>query len=162
MNSWTPHGENWLFIATGYGSGGIDGPQFETKTTTNSASDLWLTPSQANWVNLRILRGGEVFLLLYQFIGGPWTLSRCFDRPDLPQGLQVGVHAYTDWNTITSRYPDDPEGFTRATPTGSDTHPDLIARGDNGRFQRPTFTGTLKTRLAAGAASIEGLLKAMV
>jgi hypothetical protein len=162
MSSWTPHGENWLFIATGYGNGGIDGPQFETKTTTNSASDLWLTPSQVNWVNLRILRVGEVFLMLYQFTGGPWTLSRCFDRPDLPQGLQVGVHAYTDWNTITSRYPDDAEGFNRTTLTGQNTHPDLIARAEYVRFQRPTFSETLKVKLAAGSATVEDLLNAMV
>jgi regulation of enolase protein 1 (concanavalin A-like superfamily) len=161
MDSWTPHGENWLFIATGYGNGGIDGPQFETKTTTNSASDLWLTPSRADWVNLRVLRLGEVFLMLYRFTGGPWTLSRCFDRPDLPQTLQVGVHAYTDWNTITTRYPDDPEGFNRATLTGPDTHPDLIARDDYVRFQRPAFPGALKARVAAGAATVEDILNSL-
>jgi hypothetical protein len=161
MDSWTPHGENWLFIATGYGNGGIDGPQFETKTTTNSASTLWLTRSRADWVNLRILRVGEVLLMLYQFTGGPWTLSRCFDRPDLPQTLQVGVHAYTDWNTITTRYPDDPEGFNRATLTGPDTHPDLIARDDYARFQRPTFSGALKGKVAAGAATVEEILNSL-
>jgi hypothetical protein len=161
MESWTPHGENWLFIATGYGNGGIDGPQFETKTTTNSASDLWLTPSRADWVNLRILRVGEVFLMLYQFTGGPWTLSRCFDRPDLPQTLQVGIHAYTDWNTITTRYPDDPEGFNRTTLTGPDTHPDLIARDDYVRFQRPAFPGALKASLAAGVATVVDILNSL-
>ena len=161
MDSWTPHGENWLFIATGYGNGGIDGPQFETKTTTNSASTLWLMPGRADWVNLRILRVGEVFLMLYQFSDGPWTLSRCFDRPDLPQTLQVGIHAYTDWNTITTRYPDDAEGFNRATLTGLDTHPDLIVRDDYMRFQRPAFPGALKQRLAAGAATVEDVLNSL-
>jgi hypothetical protein len=145
MNSWTPHGENWLFIATGYGDGRIDGPQFETKTTTNSSSTLWLTRSQADWLNLRIVRVGEVFLLLYQFTGGSWTLSRCFDRPDLPQTLQVGVHAYTDWNTITTRYPDNPEDFNRTTLTGPDTHPDLVVRDEYVRFQRPAFASNLVT-----------------
>jgi hypothetical protein len=162
MNSWPPHGENWLFIATGFGKGGIDGLQFETKTTTSSASDLWLTPSQADWVNLRILRVGEGFLMLYQFTGGPWTLSRRFDRPDPPQMLQVGVHAYSDWNTITSQEPDDPEGLNRAMLTGLDTHPCLIARADYVRFQRPVFSDALKARLAAGAATVEDLLNAMV
>jgi len=161
MDSWTPHGENWLFIATGYGNGGIDGPQFETKTTTNSASDLWLTPSRADWINLRVLRVGEVFLMLYQFTGGPWTLSRCFDRPDLPQKLQVGVHAYTDWNTITTRYPDDPEGFNRTMLTGPDTHPDLIARDDYVRFQRPAFSGALKATVAAGVTTVEDILNSL-
>jgi hypothetical protein len=161
MSSWTPHGENWLFIATGYGDGGIDGPQFETKTTTNSASDLWLTPSRADWANLRVLRIGEVFLMLYQYMGDPWTLSRCFYRPDLPQTLQVGVHAYTDWNTITTRYPDDPAGFNRATLTGPDTHPDLIARDDYVRFQRPASSVTLKAMLATGSATVEDVLNAL-
>jgi hypothetical protein len=161
METWTPHGENWLFIATGYGDGRIDGPQFETKTTKNSSSDLWLTPSRADWVNLRILRIGEVFLMLYQFTGGPWTLSRCFDRPDLPQTLQVGVHAYTDWNTITRLYADDPAGLNRATLTGSDTHPDLIARDDYVRFQRPAFSDALKAKLSSGAATVEDLLNAL-
>ncbi|HEY7094870.1 MAG TPA: hypothetical protein VH393_16935, partial [Ktedonobacterales bacterium] len=161
MNSWTPHGENWLFIATGYGNGGIDGPQFETKTTTNSASDLWLTPSRSDWVNLRVLRVGEVFLMLYQFTGGLWTLSRCFDRPDLPQTLQVGVHAYTDWNTITTRYPDDPAGFNRTTLTGPDTHPDLIVRDDYVRFQRPAFSGALKAKVAADSATVVDILNSL-
>jgi hypothetical protein len=161
IDSWTPHGENWLFIATGYGNGGIDGPQFETKTTTNSASTLWLTPSRADWINLRILRIGEVFLMLYQFTGGPWTLRRCFDRPDLPQTLQVGVHAYTDWNTITTRYPDDPAGFNRATLTGPDTHPDLIVRDDYVRFQRPAFPDALKGKVAAGSATVQDVLNSL-
>jgi hypothetical protein len=161
MNTWTPHGENWLFIATGYGDGRIDGPQFETKTTTNSASTLWLTRSPADWVNLRILRVGEVFLMLYQFTGGPWTLSRCFDRPDLPKTLQVGVHAYTDWNTILGRYQDDPAGFNRTTLTGPDTHPDLIARDDYVRFQRPAFPDALKLQIASGSASIEDVLNTL-
>jgi len=158
MSSWTPHGENWLFIATGYGDGRIDGPQFETKTTTNSASTLWLTPSQADWLNLRIVRIGEVFLLLYQFTGGRWTLSRCFDRPDLPQMLQVGVHAYTDWNTITTRYPDNPEEFNRTMLTGPDTHPDMIVRDEYVRFQRPGFQRAFKDKLAAGVATVEDVL----
>jgi hypothetical protein len=161
MESWTPYGENWLFIATGYGNGGIDGPQFETKTTTNSASTLWLTRSRADWVNLRILRVGEVFLMLYQFTGGPWTLSRCFDRPDLAQTLQVGIHAYTDWNTITTRYPNDPERFNRATLTGPDTHPDLIVRDDYVRFQRPAFPGALKAKVAAGSATVVDVLNSL-
>jgi hypothetical protein len=158
MQSWTPHGENWLFIATGYGDGRIDGPQFETKTTTNSSSTLWLTRSEADRVNLRIVRIGEVFLMLYQFTGGPWTLSRCFDRPDLPQTLQVGVHAYTDWTTITTRYPTDPAGFNRTTRVGPDTHPDLIARDEYVCFQRPVFPDALKATLASGAATVEDLL----
>ena len=161
MDSWTPHGENWLFIATGYGNGGIDGPQFETKTTTNSSSTLWLTRSRADWVNLRVLRVGEVFLMLYQFTGGPWTLSRCFDRPDLPQTLQVGVHAYTDWNTIISRYPDDPAGFNRTTLTGPDTHPDLIARDDYVHFQRPAFPGALAAKVVTGSATVEDVLDSL-
>jgi|GEM_PF-3230413 len=161
MKSWTPHGENWLFIATGYGNGGIDGPQFETKTTTNSVSDLWLTRSRAEWVNLRILRVGAIFLMLYQFTGGPWTLSRCFDRPDLPATLQVGVHAYTDWNTIIQRYPDDAAGFNRTTLTGLDTHPDLIVHDEYVRFQRPLFSATLREKLAARTATVDDLLNAL-
>jgi hypothetical protein len=161
MKSWTPHGENWLFIATGYGDGRIDGPQFETKTTTNSVSDLWLTRSRADWVNLRILRVGEVFLMLYQFTDSPWTLSRCFDRPDLPATLQVGVHAYTDWNTITRLYSDDPAGFNRTTLTGPDTHPDLIVRDEYVRFQRPAFPATLKAKFAAQTATVDDLLSAL-
>jgi hypothetical protein len=161
MNSWTPHGENWLFIATGYGDRRIDGPQFETKTTSNSSSTLWLTRSQADWLNLRIVRVGEIFLLLYQFTGGSWTLSRCFDRPDLPQTLQVGVHAYTDWNTITTRYPDNPEEFNRTTLTGPDTHPDLVVRDEYVHFQRPAFASKLREKLGAGLATVEDVLQAL-
>ena len=99
--------------------------------------------------------------MLYQFAGGPWTLSRCFDRPDLPKMLQVGVHAYTDWNTIVGRYQDDPAGFNRTTLTGPDTHPDLIARDDYVRFQRPAFPDALRQQIASGSATIEDVLNTL-
>jgi hypothetical protein len=73
----------------------------------------------------------------------------------------VGVHAYTDWNTITTRYPDDPAGLNRTTLTGPDTHPDLIAHDDYVRFQRPVFPDALKAKLASGAATVEDLLNAV-
>ena len=47
---------------------------------------------------LRLCRFGQIFKLYKRHIGAsePWLLTETFDRPDLPDTLQVGVNIYTD------------------------------------------------------------------
>lgn len=157
-DSWTPGHENWVFITTGVGHAVDGAPQIETKTTVNSVSDLRLIPSSTNWLDLRVVRVGQTFVMLYRLPGESWTLSRCFDRPDLPQRLQVGLNAYTDWDRINSQYFNNEVAFNRTLLTGPDTHPDLIVRDDYVRFSRPPVPDVVKAQIASGALALTAWL----
>lgn len=135
-----------MFITTGYGDAHPrrEGkPQIETKTTKDSDSRLSLIVSRSGWVELRVVRLGSNFLMLYRYEGEDWKLSQRFVRPDLPQTLQVGMNAYTNSQAI----PPDQAAFIR-TPT---TEPgDLIVRNDYVRFQRPRVPEELQPRIDEG------------
>lgn len=94
--TWQPNGENWIFLTTGLADE-LGTPVFETKTTRASRSVLELHPAQLDWVELRIVREGSVFQLSYKYNGAEWTPLKSYDRPDLPDVLQVGLNAYTDF-----------------------------------------------------------------
>jgi hypothetical protein len=134
-SKWTAGHENWIFITAGTGDG--DGkPQFETKNTRNSKSRLQLSPRTHGWVELRIARVGARITLLRRVEGETWRVMRREDRPDLPSTLQVGLIAYSDydslkWDLIFSRV----EKYNnRVIANGV---PDLIGRFDYVRFQAP-------------------------
>jgi hypothetical protein len=156
--TWTPGHENWVFITTGVGDPGQSKPQIETKTTVNSQSILRLIPSQADWVELRIARVGRAFVMLYRFSDGAWTLSQCYDRQDMPQTLQVGLNAYTDWGPIDARFQGHEGDFNRTLLTGGDTQPDLIEQCDYARFRRPPLPDDLRARVAAGQVPLDAWL----
>jgi hypothetical protein len=131
--SWRPGQENWLFFSTG--SADKPGtPQFEVKSTYQSTSTLRIYPSRSGWMRLRIVRLGEQFTLLHQFDGEAWTVLDQFIRPDLPDLLQVGLTAYTDWDSVAAIYPD----YVRYNVKGvSNGQPDLIAYVKTIEFRRP-------------------------
>ncbi len=153
-DTWTPGHENWVFITTGVGHAADRAPQIETKTTVKSVSDLRLIHSSTDWLGLRVVRIRQAFVLLYRLPGEAWTLSRCFDRPDLPQRLQVGLNAYTDWDRINSQYFNNEGAFNRTLLTGPDTHPDLIVRDDYIRFSRPNVPDVVKAQIAGGSLAL--------
>jgi len=95
--TWTPNGENWMFLTTGF-AGDLNQPVFETKTTVNSKSKLKLHPNKQDWVSLKIDRKGGVFTLFYRYDDkDKWTQIETFIRNDFPKTLQVGLNAYTDF-----------------------------------------------------------------
>lgn len=57
-------------------------------------------------MNLRIVRLGEIFTLLYKYDDGEWAMLDQFIRPDFPTTLQVGITAYADWTSVAETYPD--------------------------------------------------------
>ena len=131
--TWTPNGENWVFVTAGVAEEpGV--PVFETKTTVNSRSRLRLHPAREGWVELRITRVGAAFELATRSDGEPWVVRDRFDRPDLPATLQVGLNAYTDWYHARSMH-DDPRRFNTTVLT--DGTPDMGLRVDWVRFARP-------------------------
>ncbi|HLO30294.1 MAG TPA: hypothetical protein VK249_14215 [Anaerolineales bacterium] len=87
--------ENYIFIVVGNDG---DGLSIETKTTLNSESEYegpeWDSPN----AELRLCRLGETFNLYKRHIGTneTWILAKSFDRPDLPDRLQVGANIYTN------------------------------------------------------------------
>lgn len=138
----TNDGENYVFLSLGWGNSG-DEFQLETKSTRNSDSDLTLQSMGYNGViNLQIARIGETVYTLYQIPGEEWVLNSSEHRPDMPETLQVGMVAYTDWekaNDFDVFYHnshtlqpggDDPTPFNPFAP-------DLVAGFEFIQFDRP-------------------------
>ena len=150
--TWTPGGENWVFITTGYGDnapGRAGKPQIETKTTQNSRSHLTLIRSQSGWVYLRVVRVSSAFLMLYSFDGQEWYLSQRFTRPDMPATVQVGLNAYTNWESM----PGD-AGTANLEGVPNPAFPaDLVVHSDYVHFQRPRIDTSGVARANLGTLS---------
>jgi hypothetical protein len=136
--AWKEKTENWFFITAGTGDGDHV-PQYETKNTVDGSSRLELTPRTVGWTELSVVRTGSHFVLLRHTDGEEWKVLRRLDRPDLPATLQVGLTAYTDYDTSKSylilnrvaAYHRDAAEIAKAGV------PDLIARFDFVHFRRP-------------------------
>lgn len=87
--------ENYVFIVVGDDGNGLS---VETKNTLNSESTYEGPSWSAVEAELRLCRVGQTFNLYKRHIGAnePWQLAAAFERPDLPETLQVGVNIYTD------------------------------------------------------------------
>lgn len=133
--AWKEGNENWIFITAGTGDG--DGlPQFETKNTRDSSSRLELSPRRPGWVELRIARVGSHITLLRRAEGEGWRVMRREDRPDLPETLQVGLIAYTDYTSLKcDLILDRVESYHERDVTEGVA--DVVGRFDYVRFQRP-------------------------
>lgn len=136
---WQPKSENWMFITTGI----AEDPKLivlETKNTLNSASSLKLRPSGGGWMELRIVRIGSSFILMYKLEKDKtWTIQERFYRPMLPATLQVGLNAYTDYQSIDPKITrDNPFEFNKTNFTQG--KPDLVLLVDYIRFNKPKMT----------------------
>lgn len=156
MEAWEAKKEDWVFITTGYGdpSKGEGKPQLETKTTDDSRSDLRLIASRTDWLNLRMIKLASTFYMFYQFEGEEWKLSRVFTREDMPETLQVGLLAYTDWDQVIR----DPQTFNNDP---SKLPGDLIVRSDYIHFKRPQLSQDLKAKLKDGTLMGKDLIEYM-
>jgi hypothetical protein len=163
LDDGTNNGENYVFLSLGHG---VDGQfSFEVKTTRNSSSQLELTPlgMTANTATLRIARIGTSVITMYRLPGEDWTVHRRFDRPDMPETLQLGMVTYTDWNKASDF---DPfvhnstvlqSGVVDPTPA-EPFNPDLVASFEYARFARPDVPVELSGVDLVNAASDEQLL----
>lgn len=105
---WSPDSENYIFLSVGTSDN--TGPDniwnYEVKTTVNGNSTLYYgregVPADTGLVTLQAIRRGDTFLLLRQHEGGDWIIENRYQRPDMPNTLQVGVTTYTDWENIVS------------------------------------------------------------
>src|SRR5262249_36481254 len=145
--TWTPGGENYVFLSAGAGdtAGAV---QLEVQTTLSSVSTLSVTPG-ASHVTLRVARIGPYVITLRQLPGGAWTVHRRFTRADLPSTLQVGLTSYTDYPTCAAYTP-----FDHNRTVIHSGHPDLVAAFDYLRFARPHTPANVLGRNLADPADV--------
>lgn len=158
MDTWQSKQENWVFITTGYGDNrpGLAGSaQIETKTTVNSISNLVLKAIPSGWVELRVVRVGSHFVMMYRVADKAWTISKRYNRKDMPETLQVGLNAYTNWESFTS----DAATFNREMEANPRFQPDLVVRSDYVRFRRPQLSDADRNSIASGKVSSVDLIK---
>lgn len=131
--TWTPGGENYVFLSLGAAK---DAGRFafEVKTTLNSQSNLEITETPENEAMIRAARVGSSLILLRKTGAGPWMIHRRYNRPDMPSKLQVGMTVYTDYPSTTKLSP-----LQHNQTVIRDGRPDLVAAFDFFRFQRPTI-----------------------
>jgi hypothetical protein len=87
--------ENYVFIVLGDDGNGLS---IETKNTVDSFSKYDGPSWDSSEAELRLCRFGSTYNLYKKHIGTneAWMLADSFDRPDLPESLQVGANIYTD------------------------------------------------------------------
>lgn len=137
-------GENFVFLSIGSSYG--NGMQLEVKNTRNSHSDLDLIPFDTQVAELRLSRRGNIITANFRLPGGEWQLAGEFDRPDLPDTLQVGLVSYTDYGKVADFAPfyhnshvlseDTVPAAENPTPA-EPFNPDIEASFEYIRFQRP-------------------------
>ena len=83
---------NYVFVVVGDRGGYLS---VETKSTTNSTSDVSGPEWPSGDAELRLCRVGSTFHLYKRAIGATsWTEAISYNRTDLPQTLNVGPFAY--------------------------------------------------------------------
>ncbi|MEO3861566.1 hypothetical protein [Acrocarpospora sp. B8E8] len=125
-----PNTANWLFITTGTGN---RPREVEIKTTENGKSTLSLRPMTTEWVDLVLARVGGAVISLYRPDGGAWWVGARWRREDLPDTLQWGIAAYTDWDSFGPLQA-DPMAANKKRVKGQ---PDLRLTVDYVHFNQP-------------------------
>ena len=143
---WTPGGSNFVFLSLGHGYDGAS-MSLESKNTQDSVSNLELIPVNATNAELRVERSGAAVTTMYRLEGDvEWQVAANFDRPDMPDTLQVGLVGYTDYEKTSTFQPfyanthtliDTPENAANSSNPGLAYDPDVQASFDYIRFERP-------------------------
>ncbi|NOY42205.1 MAG: hypothetical protein GXP26_10255 [Planctomycetes bacterium] len=141
-----PNGENYVFLSIGQANnvGGSEF-QFEVKNTRNSNSQLQISSAPGNLITIQLVRIGDSVLTLYQEPGEDWVVHRRYDRADLPETLQVGMVAYTEWDLIWPNFTpyDHNSNVLLNPPYGLNFQPDLTAGFEYARFYEPSVPAEL-------------------
>ena len=108
--------ENYVAALVGAGA---DALVIETKTTTESQSDLQEYDWPAAAAELRICRVGSTFRLLARNQGqSAWTQLIDYERPDLPTDMDAGIVAYAAEANADLRVTSDWIHFAAVTSLG--------------------------------------------
>ena len=146
--TWRSGGENYIFCALGStGAGGHI--EFEFKSVSNSNVNQTATAGVEQAL-LRMARIGSYIIWLTKTPEGVWTVRRRLKRDDLPPGLQVGVAAYTDYDSS------ELAGVNRHNrEVIQDGHPDLLAQFNFVRFQRPAVPISLRRENLSDTVAVQ-------
>lgn len=99
-DNWQTGRENWLFLSMGTATPAGE-PHYEVKTTINSHSTLEVLPRSGTVSELRITRQNTEFRLQVRENNSTiWQELANFNRPDMPNRLQIGITAYADWQNV--------------------------------------------------------------
>ncbi|MEV4806431.1 hypothetical protein AB0K18_41095 [Nonomuraea sp. NPDC049421] len=120
---------NWVSVTTGTGE---KSGQVEAKYTQDGSSKPKELAVKDGWVELVLGRVGRVFVALYKEEGGAWKVGQRWPST-LPDVLQWGVTAYTDWDSYSTLKQDPAKGNAKQVK-GT---PDLKLSVDFVRFLRP-------------------------
>ncbi|TMR37596.1 DUF1349 domain-containing protein [Nonomuraea zeae] len=143
---------NWVSVATGTAE---KSGQVEVKYTQDGSSKPQELAVKAGWVDLALARVGRVFVALYKEDGGKWKVGRRWPS-NLPDVLQWGVTAYSDWDSYNLLKKD----ATKANAKQVKGTPDLKLTVDFVRFLRPELP-EYADPLNTASVSDEVLIKAM-
>ncbi|MEM7477092.1 MAG: hypothetical protein AAF483_19085 [Planctomycetota bacterium] len=143
-NQWQSGNANFVFLSLGHGINGS--MSFESKNTINSNSALELIPAEGSTAELLIRREGSTISTFYRYEAeGQWQQAAEFERPDMPETLQVGLVGYSDYGKTSTFSPeyfnnntlvDTPENAAASSNPAVPYNPDLQASFDYIRFQR--------------------------
>lgn len=143
---------NWVSVTTGTGE---KSGQVEVKYTQDGSSKPAEMAVKSGWVELSLARVGRVFVALYKEEGGKWKVGRRWPST-LPDVLQWGVTAYSDWDSYSLLKKDATKGNAKQVK-GT---PDLELTVDFIRFLRPELP-EYADPLNTASVSDEVLIKAM-
>lgn len=143
---------NWVSITTGTGD---KSGQVEVKYTEDGSSKPKEVPVKDGWVELVLARIGRVFVALYKEDGGTWKVGNRWPST-LPDALQWGITAYTDWDSYNTLKKD----AAKANAQEIKGQPDLKLTVDFVRFLRPELPDYADP-LNSASVSDEVLIKAM-
>ncbi len=97
---------NWVSVTTGTAD---KTNQIEVKYTKDGSSKPVELPVKGAWVDLVLARVGRAAVALYKEDGGVWKVGRRW-QSDLPEVLQWGMTAYTDWESYAALRKDPAKG----------------------------------------------------
>jgi hypothetical protein len=143
---------NWVSVTTGTGE---KSGQVEVKYTQDGSSKPQELAVKAGWVDLALARVGRVFVALYKEDGGKWKVGRRWPS-NLPDVLQWGITAYSDWDSYSLLKKD----AAKANAKQVKGTPDLKLTVDFVRFLRPELP-EYADPLNTASVSDEVLIKAM-
>lgn len=148
--TWSTGDENYIFFSIGHGNNGATSFQFEVKTTVNSVSSLQLSSAVDGNALLQIAGLGDYIIVLRKGTGESWIVHNRYTRTDMPETLQIGAVAYTNWEKASTFTPFDQNGNVLDPPLsitdpdpGEPFSPDIIGNYDYIRFFRPSLPSNL-------------------
>ncbi|MFI6787541.1 hypothetical protein ACIBG4_09435 [Nonomuraea sp. NPDC050383] len=145
----------WVSVTTGTAE---KSGQVEAKYTLNGGSKPMEVPVKAGWVDLVLARAGRLAAALYREEGGAWKVARRWPS-ELPEVLQWGLTAYTDWDSYAALKKDAAKGNAKQIQG----LPDLKLTVDFVHFLRPElpeYADPLNTASVSDAALIKTLTPA--